>query len=213
MNSILWNSWTTNLCHSILQVTFTIKNGNDEPQKIVIGMFGNIVPKTVENFVQLSNLPEKQGYKNSKFHRVIDNFMIQGGDFTKGDGTGGSLPQRKMEQNDFTFTIYHNKKFLHFSFYKFSFLCPILSMANISSSDENMNWKKINLLNSAGRSIYGDRFDDENFDLKHVVPGLLSMANAGKNTNGSQFFITLVPTSWLNGKHVVFGKVVEGMVI
>ncbi|OCB90833.1 cyclophilin [Sanghuangporus baumii] len=145
---------------------------NDQPAgRIVFKLFDDVVPKTAKNFRELTTGELGYGYAGSSFHRIIPQFMLQGGDFTRGNGTGGK-------------SIYGEK-----------FQGTLIPRSVILSEDAEL--------------IVGGR-TDENFKLKHDRPFLLSMANAGPNTNGSQFFITTVITSWLDGKHVVFGEVVEG---
>ena len=138
------------------KVFMDIEIGGEAAGRIVYGLYGDVVPKTTENFAEIckgdhfsKHLKKNLTYEKSPFHRIIPGFMAQGGDITKGNGQGGE-------------------------------------------------------------SIYGKKFADENFDISFEKPYLLAMANSGKNTNGSQFFITFEVTSWLNGHHVVFGEVVEG---
>jgi len=138
-------------------VFLDVKIGGQGVGRIKLELFADVAPKTAENFRQLctgehvkDGLPT--GFKGAPFHRVIKDFMVQGGDFINGDGTGLT-------------------------------------------------------------SIYGAAFEDESFQLKHEGPGLLSMANSGPNTNGCQFFITCSKCEFLDGKHVVFGKVLDGLLV
>ena len=152
--------------------------------RIVMELRSDVVPKTAENFRALCTGEKGFGFKNSGFHRVIPQFMCQGGDFTNHNGTGGNL-------------LFKYIRILIFSLKQ--------QFASYISNDI------VIFCFNLGKSIYGAKFRDENFTLKHTGPGILSMANAGPNTNGSQFFICTAKTPWLDGMHVVFGQIVEGI--